>query len=121
MPFRRIRTAALLALALATLLIAPVDAAQPAAPGDPDGDGLTNTEERFWGSDPKDADTDDDGLSDGDEVRLYFTMPTNPDSDGDGLLDSFEVTTGTLPYDADSDDDGYQDGVDRYPLNSHRH
>ena len=106
---------------LAALLIAPVDAAKPATPGDPDGDGLTNTQEAFWGGDPKDADTDNDGLSDGDEVRLYFTMPNNPDSDGDGLLDSFEVEIGTLPYDADTDDDGYQDGVDAYPLHPHRH
>lgn len=121
MTFRRARTATLLTFALGALMIAPVDAAKPGLPGDPDGDGLTNIEERFWGGDPKDADTDNDGLTDGDEVRLYFTWPNNPDSDDDGLTDSFEVEHGTLPYDADTDDDGYLDGMDRYPLNSHRH
>lgn len=41
-------------------------------------------------------DTDDDGLSDEDEVVLG-TDPANPDSDGDGLLDGFEVDNGFDP------------------------
>ena len=35
---------------------------------DPDGDGLTNAEERDAGTDPNDEDSDDDGISDADEV-----------------------------------------------------
>ena len=41
-----------------------------AQPGDdPDGDGLTNLEESLYGADPTRADSDSDGLSDGEEVR----------------------------------------------------
>lgn len=110
-----------LAIALAAMLVAPAGAARPDTTGDPDGDGLTNTEEAFWGGDRKDADTDNDGLSDGDEVRRYFTSVDNPDSDDDGLTDGFEVRIGTLPYDADTDNDGYFDGEDDHPTNPRRH
>ncbi|MCC6625221.1 MAG: tandem-95 repeat protein [Deltaproteobacteria bacterium] len=56
----------------------------------PDGDPTTTT-------DPKDDDTDDDGLLDGSE-----------DADGDGAVDGDE----TDPNDADSDDDLLQDGTE---------
>ena len=36
--------------------------------GDSDNDGLSNTEEALWGSDPNNPDTDGDGFSDGAEV-----------------------------------------------------
>ncbi len=58
---------------------------------------------------PSNADTDDDGLNDGDEVNVYFTDPTNPDSDGDALQDGAEIIAGTDPMDADSDDDDLSD------------
>jgi hypothetical protein len=59
-------------------------------------DGLTNLQEYQHGTDPTDADSDDDGLSDGAEVNSRGTDPLNPDTDGDGLSDSVE--TGTLTY-----------------------
>jgi hypothetical protein len=68
-----------LAIAIAAILIIPAGAARPDAPGDPDGDGLLNTKERFRGGDPNDADTD--GLGDGDEARRVVTSPNDPDSD----------------------------------------
>ncbi|MBN2861736.1 MAG: T9SS type A sorting domain-containing protein [Bacteroidales bacterium] len=46
-------------------------------------------------TDPRDADSDNDGISDGDE-----------DKDNDGMLDASE----TNPVDADTDDDGLKDG-----------
>jgi hypothetical protein len=58
---------------------------------DSDGDGLINSQELALGTDPFLADTDGDGLSDGDEVGIYRTDPLNPDTDGDGLSDGEEV------------------------------
>jgi len=77
---------------------------------DSDDDGLTDGEEIALGTDPFDADTDDDGLSDGDEVNVHGTDPLNPDTDGDGLNDGDEIALGTDPFDPDTDDDGLTDG-----------
>lgn len=49
------------------------------ASGDPDGDGLTNEQEFDRWTDPLDADTDDDGWQDGEEVARN-TDPLNPGS-----------------------------------------
>jgi len=64
---------------------------------DIDGDGLPTDVEQRYGTDPTVADTDGDGLDDGEEVNEYGTDPTDPDTDGDGLSDGEEVagrTTG---------------------------
>ncbi len=45
---------------------------------DADSDGLTNLQEYQYGTDPTSLDTDHDGLSDGGEVFVYHTSPTNP-------------------------------------------
>jgi len=58
---------------------------------DSDCDGLTDDEERKLGTDPYNPDTDGDGLTDYQEVRIYFTNPLNPDTDGDGRTDYEEV------------------------------
>ena len=73
-------------------------------------DGVARSEVHLYGSDPLDPDSDDDGLSDGDEVNTYGTSPTAADSDGDGLSDPEELILATDPNDADSDDDGLRDG-----------
>lgn len=36
-------------------------------------------------------DSDEDGLSDGDEISVYHTDPSNPDTDGDGFKDGEEI------------------------------
>ncbi len=78
---------------------------------DRDMDGLTLEEERRYGTDPNTADTDGDGLSDGEEVHTYKTDPTKADSDGDGLTDKEEIFTyKTNPLNKDSDGDGLSDG-----------
>jgi hypothetical protein len=67
--------------------------------GDSDGDGLPDQLEAELGTDPSDTDTDDDGLSDGDEYYVHQTGTRNPDTDGDGILDGDEITNGTNPND----------------------
>jgi hypothetical protein len=69
------------------------------SPMDADGDGLLNNEEEVIGSNPFDADTDDDGLADGNEPGADpFT-----DTDSDGLINIL---------DRDSDSDGLPDGLE---------
>ncbi|MCC7022539.1 MAG: hypothetical protein IT338_06910 [Thermomicrobiales bacterium] len=73
--------------------------ATTATPGDSDGDGLEDAIELELGTDPYDIDTDDDGLTDGDEYYVYQTGTRNPDTDGDGVLDGDEIANGTDPND----------------------
>lgn len=72
---------------------------ESAAPADvdSDGDGLTDGEEQFLGTDINSSDSDEDGLPDRDEVEIYKTDPLNPDSDEDGYLDGDEVGNGYNP------------------------
>ncbi|MEE8522766.1 MAG: Ig-like domain-containing protein, partial [Thermoanaerobaculia bacterium] len=70
---------------------------------DPDADGLTNSGEFQAGSDPFDPDTDDDTLSDGDEVFVHGTDPTLLDTDGGGRNDAQEIGEGTDPLDPSDD------------------
>ena len=58
---------------------------------DYDKDGLTNIEEKNLGTYMNDKDSDYDGLSDYDEVKIYHTDPLKSDTDNDGLSDYEEV------------------------------
>jgi hypothetical protein len=58
---------------------------------DSDCDGLTNTEEKLYGTDANNADTDGDGYSDGVEVKSGYD-PTIP-SPGDKITTSNSATT----------------------------
>ncbi|EYF00447.1 isopeptide-forming domain-containing fimbrial protein [Chondromyces apiculatus] len=64
---------------------------------DSDGDGLGDDEEEALGTDPLDADSDDDGVPDGQEPD------PGGDFDGDGLMNAL---------DPDSDNDGLYDGTE---------
>jgi len=76
---------------------------------DSDSDGLTNYQERVvYLTDASKADTDGDGVNDGQEVT-DTTHPLLTDSDGDGLTDGEEKTLTTNPLLADSDNDGISD------------
>ncbi|MBT2597925.1 VWA domain-containing protein [Arthrobacter sp. ISL-72] len=81
------------------------------------------TELRYT-SNPFDADTDKDGLPDGDEVRplgaavgiptasdtfQVLSDPAKPDTDGDGLTDPAELDEDTSVWRADTDADGLGD------------
>ena len=79
------------------------------APGDLDGDGLSDSLEMDIGTDPLDIDSDDDGLTDYQEVAwdgnaAAYTVgqdanPLNSDTDGDGVGDGTESLAGTDPLD----------------------
>ncbi len=64
---------------------------------DSDKDGLDDVREKEIGTDPYNADTDTDGLSDGDEVLIWKTNPLNADTDGDSFKDGDEVRHGYNP------------------------
>ncbi len=79
---------------------------------DDDGDGLSNVAEDDLGTDPDDPDTDNDGLTDGQEVNEHGTLPKDPDSDNDGMLDGWEVEHNLDPLNGgDADDDPDGDGL----------
>lgn len=72
-----------------------VDRAHQGERGDFDLDGLSNREEYVLGTDPSNADTDGDGLSDGDEVRSYSTNPTQSDAPSEALISDLDLSTYT--------------------------
>ena len=74
------------------------------AQSDDDNDGLTNSIEIFLGTDPFDSDSDDDFLSDYDEVNM------------DGNPNDFTPGSDTDPNNEDTDGDNYVDGLDSNPL-----
>ncbi len=122
-------TATLRAWAVGCALVGltAVARADTGTPVDSDGDGLADVDELAQGSDPLDADSDDDGLLDGADPG-----PRACDTDRDGVLDGTEAgvvtphpdtdvaagcfvadadpLTTTDPADADSDDGGLSDG-----------
>lgn len=78
---------------------------------DTDGDGLTDDEERSYGTDIHRPDTDGDGLTDYEEVKTYHTDPLKEDTDLDMLKDGEEVLTyKTNPIEPDTDNGGVADG-----------
>lgn len=107
---------------------------------DTDNDSAKDGDELLYPSNPqiddldRFADTDGDGLSNGQERNgwevtvEYFTQVTETitvksdeskkDSDGDGLDDKSEKEKGTHPRRADTDRDGLNDDEDPYPLDA---
>ena len=79
-------------------------AADAAAVTDIDQDADNYADELEWdlGLDPNNADTDADGVADGDELNIYGTDPLASDTDGDGVFDGeelFGVSTDPLVWD----------------------
>lgn len=89
---------------------------------DTDKDGLPDSVEQSFGSNPLSTDSDGDGLDDYYEVFVSFTNLINSDTDGNGISDDMEdydrdgLTTieeyniGTDPWVADTDEDTLFDG-----------
>lgn len=59
--------------------------------------GLTDLQEAFLGTNPNNVDSDNDGLTDGDEVFVNHSDPLSPDHDGDGSPDWIELAQGRNP------------------------
>jgi hypothetical protein len=82
-----------------------VDEGCPVGSRDTDRDGLCDSLERQMGLDPADADSDGDGLKDGDELLGHggaSSLPSEADSDGDGRSDAQERAQGTDPMHPDA-------------------
>lgn len=76
---------------------------------DGDADGIPDEAERAAGSNPADADSDDDGLVDGQEPNAALDADrdgvaniNDPDSDGDRLFDGTEAGIATAPMGTDT-------------------
>jgi hypothetical protein len=90
---------------------------------DSDWDGIGDTSESYWGTDPHSPDTDGDGIRDGDEFNDVYARsdPTLSDTDGDGLGDGYEVfSNNSDPMLYDTDGDGMADGADQSPRDPYR-
>lgn len=87
---------------------------------DSDQDGLLDSQEAVYGTNPYNPDTDKDGLSDGVEVASWKTNPLSVDTDKDGLPDGLEAgkvedadkQSTTDPNNPDTDGDGVLDGFE---------
>ncbi len=77
---------------------------------DSDNDGIPNQNEANYKTDPNNADSDSDGVTDGAEIKnLSDPLESNTDEDNDGLTNAEEVAAGTDPYSTDSDSGGVSD------------
>lgn len=74
-----------------------VETTTPVAPVDTDGDKLLDSEEQTLGTNINLADSDADGLSDYEEIKIYGTNPLLSDTDSDGYSDGDEVKNGYNP------------------------
>lgn len=79
---------------------------------DLDGDGLSNKEEKKYKTNVLAADTDLDGLTDGEEANTYHTDPLKKDTDGDKLDDYNEVKLSFNPLEKDSNKNGVIDSLE---------
>lgn len=88
---------------------------------DSDEDRLYDIYEEHFGTDINNPDTDEDGLTDYEEIYITDTDPliydsftkgvsdADADSDGDGISNKDELDFGTDPLNIDTDDDGLND------------
>jgi|GEM_PF-1085756 hypothetical protein len=81
---------------------------------DYDGDGISNGEEYSTDTCMFASDSDYDGVNDFEELNTFGTEPRNEDSDLDGIVDGDEVILGLDPSSDDSDSDGVTDDYETF-------
>src|SRR3954451_17366276 len=122
MPFLCRRSLLALAIALGVCAspgaaIAATSVHKLAPRADTDRDSLVNRTELREGCNPRNPDSDGDGMGDGFEVRNRLNCHNKRDAaldiDGDGLRNGQEFAYGTNPRRADSDGDMLNDWVER--------
>ncbi len=109
----------IVAVASGLFFVVPAAAAEL---NDIDQDGLTDVEEvGVYYTNPSVADTDGDGFSDGEEITNGYSPLVGDnkklsavDTDSDGLSDEAELGLGTDLNISDTDRDGYKDGGEAY-------
>ena len=90
---------------------------------DPDSDNVPNYLEEAFNTNKNSKDTDNDGLTDYEEIYMTYTDPANPktngeildskyDTDGDRVVNSDELKNKTNPLNPDTDGDGLDDGYE---------
>lgn len=102
------------------IFIFPVVVSAQVVDLDTDGDGLSDEEEiNIYYTDPNNPDTDGDGFSDGEEIQNNYSplfgdrkKLIEVDSDKDYLNDAWELILGTDLMNPDSDGDKYLDGTE---------
>ena len=97
---------------------------------DSDGDGVSDSLESYFRTNPKSNDTDKDGISDSEEIRglsnplVASSKPGSPapggDEDEDGVPSSLESLYGLSPTNEDTDGDGFNDGEELVALTNPR-
>ncbi len=95
---------------------------------DSDGDGLSDERERWWLCNPRDEDTNDDGILDGESVNFFSKDKTWPyrfeDLNNNNDVDGDRLPTGAEKYDVgtdfksfSTDCDPYGDGQEYFDIN----
>ena len=73
------------------------DALKKLSASDKDLDGIPDGEETKYKTNPASSDTDEDGLTDQQEIFIYKTNPLKSDTDDDGKADGYEARRGLNP------------------------
>lgn len=73
------------------------DAIKKITASDQDLDGVSDIDEAKYKTSPTSSDTDEDGLTDYQEVFNFKTNPLKADTDSDGFSDGYEVRRGMDP------------------------
>ncbi|HIQ05139.1 MAG TPA: hypothetical protein EYH31_05515, partial [Anaerolineae bacterium] len=83
---------------------------------DDDGDGLTNTQESWWCTDPMNPDSDGDGTNDGDEVQALKDWLANRTAGPPASGKPFSQWPPQIPGCVDDDQDSVPDMAERWEL-----